>query len=191
MKGFTKSKLAKCVWSLVFLMTCGAAIPAPSHEGFAEQGQPAARNQEYDRQLLAGLPEGEGKTLLATGCTTCHSLSQMASGRKTVKSWSHTVEDMISRGAPVDPEQVGTLAKYLAANFGPSVNVNKASAGDLAAVPGLDAKLGAAIVSYREKNGAFANLDDLSKVEGLSEEVLKKVRNRLTVGSPEPAAEKK
>jgi competence ComEA-like helix-hairpin-helix protein len=181
-----RSKLGKLGWSLVFLTICVPAI-----EAVPARSQAAPKNQEYDRQLLAGLPDGDGKTLLATGCTNCHSLSQVAAGRKNAKALTHTVEDMISRGSPVDPEQVGTLAKYLAANFGPSVNVNKASAGDLAAVPGLDAKTGAAIVSYREKNGPFAKLDDLSKVEGLSDDVLKKVRARLTVGSPEPAAEKK
>jgi competence protein ComEA len=190
-----KSKPVKYRRFLLFLVTCiplthVASSTLASSEFLGNPGQDGGKNPEYNRQVLAQLPDGDGKTLLATGCVNCHSLSQVASGHKNVKAWTHTVEDMISRGSSVDPDQTGTLAKYLADNFGPLVNINKASAGDLAAIPGLDAKLGAAIVSYREKNGAFANPDELSKVDGISPEILKKARNRLTVGSPEQNAGK-
>jgi competence protein ComEA len=89
---------------------------------------------------------------------------------------------MVGNGAALTDDEAGPLAQYLASNFGMAVNVNKASAAELAKVPLVDEKLAAAIVSYREKNGQFAKLDDLTNVEGLSNELLRKIQNRLTVG---------
>lgn len=52
-----------------------------------------------------------------------------------------------------------------------TINVNTASAKDLAMVKGLDATKAKAILKYRKKHGDFKSLDDLKKVR-----LLKKIK---------------
>ena len=49
-----------------------------------------------------------------------------------------------------------------------SVDVNAASAAELAQVPGLGETLAERIVAYRAENGPFASLDELADVSGLT-----------------------
>jgi competence ComEA-like helix-hairpin-helix protein len=81
---------------------------------------------------------------------------------------------------------------------GPKVDINTASAQALQSVHGIDAALAQNIVSYRDANGPFSSVDDLSKVQGMDSQKLDQVRSQLTVsqsgqggtsggtGSPEP-----
>lgn len=47
------------------------------------------------------------------------------------------------------------------------VNVNRATADELAALPGIGPTLAAEIIAYREANGAFSSLIDLDAVPGI------------------------
>lgn len=64
---------------------------------------------------------------------------------------------------------------------GERVNINTASAGELATLKGVGAKTAQAIVDYRESVGRFESVDDLTKVKGIGEKTLEKNRHRLTV----------
>lgn len=61
------------------------------------------------------------------------------------------------------------------------VNINTASAGELATLKGVGAKTAQAIVDYREMFGRFESVDDLTKVKGIGDKTLEKNRHRLTV----------
>ncbi|HJD97342.1 helix-hairpin-helix domain-containing protein [Mailhella massiliensis] len=61
------------------------------------------------------------------------------------------------------------------------VNVNTATQEELASVPGLNAELAGAIVSYREDMGDFMSLDELSDVPGMSKENLEQAKEVLRV----------
>ena len=54
-------------------------------------------------------------------------------------------------------------------------SLNKASAARLAKVPGVNQALAKAIVDYRTKNGPFKKPDDLLKVPGMTQDILKKM----------------
>jgi len=54
-------------------------------------------------------------------------------------------------------------------------SLNKASAARLAKVPGVTPALAKAIADYRTKNGAFKKPDDLLKVPGMTQDILKKM----------------
>ena len=66
------------------------------------------------------LPEGEGKKILTTSCTSCHDLSEVTKfrGYYDRKQWRDIVVTMMEYGAPVDERQVDVLADYLAKNLG-------------------------------------------------------------------------
>jgi len=62
------------------------------------------------------------------------------------------------------------------------VNVNKASAKQLAAVlSGVGIKKAEAIVAWRKSNGKFKKLEDLSRVKGIGMETIKKNKGKLVL----------
>ena len=70
------------------------------------------------------------------------------------------------------------------------VNINTASAADLARLPGIGAKTAALIVAYRQKNGPFKKIEELMNVRGIGEKSFLKLRSQITVATakPEPGA---
>jgi len=55
------------------------------------------------------------------------------------------------------------------------ININQASDTDLAAIKGIGVKKAQAIVEYRETNGAFESLEDLTKIKGIGKGTLQKI----------------
>jgi competence protein ComEA len=62
------------------------------------------------------------------------------------------------------------------------VDINSAGAEALAeAIKGVGLKRAEAIIAYRDKNGPFATVDDLAKVQGIGERTVEGSRANLTV----------
>jgi competence ComEA-like helix-hairpin-helix protein len=127
--------------------------------------------EEENARIAALLPDGEAKTILLARCVGCHGLARVSAGKKSLKSWTNTIKVMVVNGVTLEDKEVEPLAKLLAASFALPVNINTATAAELASVPGLEPSLAAAIVRYREKNGDFSNVQDLSRVEGVSQDL--------------------
>jgi competence protein ComEA len=68
------------------------------------------------------------------------------------------------------------------------VNINTATAEQLAAVPGIGDTLAARIVEQRGKAGSFKSVQDLLTVKGIGEKSLAKLEPQLTVGDSKPAS---
>jgi competence protein ComEA len=85
------------------------------------------------------------------------------------------------------------LAGQHVAAEGP-VNLNTATAADLAALKGIGPAKAQAIIEHREKNGGFNSVDDLKLVRGIGDKMLEQLRPQLTVDgkpagdAPAPAA---
>jgi competence ComEA-like helix-hairpin-helix protein len=102
----------------------------------------------------------------------------------TEERWANTVDVMVARGANGTDEEIDLVVAYLAKNFGPpaaahKINVNRATAKDLAAGLGLTGKECDAIVQYREKNGDFKNLADLRKVPEIPSKTVDDMKDRV------------
>ena len=61
----------------------------------------------------------EGKEAFGQACVQCHNMSRTQMQRKTADGWRDTVYSMISRGAPVMPDEIEPLIDYLAVTYGP------------------------------------------------------------------------
>ena len=59
------------------------------------------------------------------------------------------------------------------------LNVNSATVEELAAVPGLNDYLAKKIVEYREEMGDIQTLDELIEIEGISRDLLGKLKDYL------------
>ena len=61
------------------------------------------------------------------------------------------------------------------------VNINHAEAWLLEALPGIGPTKAKAIIEYRQKNGFFRNVDELTKVNGISVALLEQIKPLVTV----------
>jgi len=140
------------------------------------------------------LPPGNGREIVQRTCIGCHDLKVVTTKRATLQQWTTLVNQMVSRGADVEDDEVDTLIGYLSKNFpagdkasaeshdhpaATSVNVNQASAAELASGLDLSDKDAGAIVAYRKENGNFKNLSDLAKVPGLDAKKIDGIKDRV------------
>lgn len=74
----------------------------------------------------------------------------------------------ISDAAHIQVQRIGASPPHVAAeSMSTTVAVNRASAEELATLPGIGPALAARIVEYRTAHGAFATMDDLGEVPGI------------------------
>lgn len=64
------------------------------------------------------------------------------------------------------------------------VDINSASVEQLQAVKGIGEKTAMAIIAYRNKNGNFTTLDELTHVNGIGEKKIVHIKPFLTVVNP-------
>lgn len=65
---------------------------------------------------------------------------------------------------------------------GEVININTASAADLARLPGIGSGRARAIIDYRQEHGAFACVDDLLRVDGIGPGILEGLHLYVTTG---------
>ena len=66
------------------------------------------------------LPDGEGKKILESRCTSCHELSEVTKfrGYYNRAQWRDIVVTMVEYGADLKKGEIETLADYLAQHLG-------------------------------------------------------------------------
>ena len=65
-----------------------------------------------------------------------------------------------------------------------SIDVNRATAGELRTLPGIGAVLAARIVEARERDGLFTSIDDLARVRGITRARLARLAGTATTAAP-------
>ena len=61
------------------------------------------------------------------------------------------------------------------------ININRAPAWLLEALPGIGEVKTQAIIDYRQQNGPFSNINELLKVAGIGQATLEKIKDLITV----------
>jgi len=62
------------------------------------------------------------------------------------------------------------------------ININTASADQLSTLKGIGPALAKRIVDYRQANGDFKTIEDLTQVKGIGEKTLADISESITVG---------
>lgn len=92
--------------------------------------------------------------------------------------------------APDGGYRVAAMSGAQLLTLGLVIDLNRASAADLDAVPGIGPELAKRIVDYRQKHGPFKKIDDLAeKVLGFGPKNLEKLKPYLVIGSQEQSSE--
>lgn len=71
-----------------------------------------------------------------------------------------------------------------------TVNVNQASADELARLPRVGPSLAGKIIAHREKNGPFKRAEDLMEVKGVGEKMFTTLKPYVAVSGPTTLTEK-
>ena len=66
-----------------------------------------------------------------------------------------------------------------------AININTASASVLDGLPGIGPSKAAAIIAYREANGAFSSCSALTNIQGIGSATVDKLASMCTVGASE------
>jgi competence protein ComEA len=77
----------------------------------------------------------------------------------------------------------GAVAAGAASDGAGQVNINSASADELARLPGVGPAKAKAIVEYRSGE-PFRKPEDLRKVKGIGDKLFERLRDQITVGEP-------
>jgi cytochrome c5 len=83
----------------------------------------AAASPSRAQQNANPLPQGEGRELVAVACSQCHYLGTIAKIRNGTTGWRIFVNNMVLRGAQLNPSEVDKVVDYLARNLGPGIDL--------------------------------------------------------------------
>lgn len=72
-----------------------------------------------------------------------------------------------------------------------AVNINTATQEQLETLKGVGPAKAKEIIEYRKKNGPFKSVDDLDKVKGIGQGLMKKIRGDITVSGTTTVKEEK
>ncbi|MCY8374674.1 helix-hairpin-helix domain-containing protein [Bacillus inaquosorum] len=64
---------------------------------------------------------------------------------------------------------------------GALVNINTATLDELQGISGVGPSKAEAIIAYREENGRFQTIEDITKVSGIGEKSFEKIKSSITV----------
>ncbi len=61
------------------------------------------------------------------------------------------------------------------------VNINTATLSELQTIPGVGESKAQAIIVYREENGGFKSIDEITNVSGIGDSTFEKIKNNITI----------
>ena len=137
------------------------------------------------RAPAADLPDGKGKELILRACTGCHKAEEIAVYRFTKDEYHTIVYRMGDRGAQATRAELDIIADYLFENFpkiedATKINVNKATAQEIAAGLALTNEEAEAVVKYRERHGDFHAWGDLLIIYGVDGKKIAAAKDKIS-----------
>ncbi len=166
----TTSKFSK-YWTLITILlvaiiAIGSIIAWSrySRSQLVEISIPTAQELQ-DRIYIGGAVSNPGFYALKTG-DTIEALIQAAGGTTSSADLSQLKLYILQTGEGEQPQKI---------------DLNRAEAWLLEALPGIGETRAQAIINYRHQNGPFNNINELIKVEGIGTATYEKIKDLITV----------
>ena len=110
-------------------------------------------------------------------CGTCH-LASMVNDIRSQSEWKETIDQMVKVGAQGTDKQFDRVMRFLLRNW-TKVNVNTATAAEIAPVLEVSDATAQAIVRRRTENGSYKTIEELKRVPGVDAAKLEARRDRV------------
>ncbi|MEZ4474015.1 MAG: ComEA family DNA-binding protein [bacterium] len=104
-------------------------------------------------------------------------------GPKSVEKWAAQITTDCNAAAPAAQAPASAGGEAPAGKLPGPIDLNAATAEQLAAVPGIGPKTAEAIVALRGTKGGFKSVDELTEVKGIGPAKLLKIRDALFVNA--------
>ncbi|MCM3012844.1 competence protein ComEA [Bacillus subtilis] len=92
-----------------------------------------------------------------------------------------TVVYIPKKGEETAVQQGGGVSVQSDGGKGALVNINTATLEELQGISGVGPSKAEAIIAYREENGRFQTIEDITKVSGIGEKSFEKIKSSITV----------
>lgn len=66
-------------------------------------------------------------------------------------------------------------------NISNKININTADLKQLVTLPGIGETIGQRIIDYRQENGYFTQVEDITKVSGIGQSLWEKIKDKITI----------
>ena len=131
------------------------------------------------------LPDGKGKDLIERACVGCHKAEELTAYRFSKAEYQTIVYRMGDRGAQASRAELDVIAAYMFEHFPKvedpgKINVNKATAGQIAAGLGLTEEEAERVVKYRERHGDFRAWGDLLIIYGVDGKKIAAAKDKIS-----------
>jgi len=94
----------------------------------------------------------------------------------------------VAGSSPVLAQKAAKPAKLVVSSTSSDIiNLNTASAAQIATLPGIGPKTADLIIQYRQKNGGFKKVEEIMNVRGVGEKSFLKLKSRITVTPMAPS----
>ena len=91
------------------------------------------------------------------------------------------VEFSVKTASEVKAEKQETASGNVLTDGTERVNINSADAETLCGLSGIGETLAERIIAYREENGPFSRIEDITKVSGIGSSTFEKLQDRICV----------
>jgi cytochrome c5 len=133
------------------------------------------------------MPDGPGKQFILMQCTACHQPDHFTKYHHTAEEWQVIIARMGTRVPGATKPDLDAVLKYFVTNYPKAeapedvnkVNMNKATAQDIAARLDLTAAEAEAIVRYRETHGDYKEWRDMLIIYGVDGKKIQARQERM------------
>jgi cytochrome c5 len=102
---------------LVLLLTLLVGCSSTGSNSTAPNNSSSATTAPTSSSSGSSTTTQDGKTLLESRCTVCHSINKVTNNKGTADEWKRVVDDMIKRGAVLSADEKTVLLQYLAEKY--------------------------------------------------------------------------
>ena len=88
---------------------------------------------------------------------------------------------LVFGGWPLDAQRATKPPAPASTNI---INLNSATASQIADLPGIGVKTAELIVQHRVKNGPFKKIEEVMNIRGIGEKSFLRIKERITVTAP-------
>ncbi len=179
------------VGTIVLLLITGAAwraiSPTVSRSGLAQAGQvelqqsPEEKTPELITVHIVGAVSSPGVYQLPAG-SRVYQLLELCGGF-SAEADQETLNQArpLLDGEQIQIKQTGESPQANSSVTSSKININRATADELTALPGIGAVRAGQIVAHRDKHGYFNDIREIMDVSGIGETTFKNIADLITI----------